>query len=186
MAGLAHGPASRRAIHRGPGSRMAAVAGLVIAVAAVALAPLGPAATQVQAQDENPILEYLQALAAVEGKSVTQTGDTVRVEDPAGDQEGLAHGLNDILEAGHAWGSMLPSYLLEGPLECGQDNVGCSRFGSVAAAFDMGFAVGHVRLADSLDSLDPARQVEGGILAALEGGVRGFAFATGASIAGSH
>jgi hypothetical protein len=67
--------------HRG----LALAAAFAVLFAAVGLAGRPPAAV---AQDENPLLEFLQAAAAANGKSVEVDGDIVRVDDPAGDQVG--------------------------------------------------------------------------------------------------
>jgi hypothetical protein len=139
--------------------------GVVFGVAA-----LSAPATLAQTQD--PILEFLEAAAATQGKYVVVEGDRVSVVDPAGDQTNptgappiTAVPQNDMLVQEHMALDSLAGELLENPFACDDsDDHICSSFGSEPAAFAGGAALFYQGLAGDPRVRDPNQRYEWAIL----------------------
>lgn len=146
-----------------------ALASIVGAMGALGLGGLGPVGLA-QAQVTDPILEFLQAAAAAEGKTVVVDGSRVSVTDPEGDQTNStgtppidAVPANDLLIADPFSIGTVDDTLLEGSFEC-DTIVVCSRNGSDEDAFGDGAALLYVGLAGAPTDLDPAKRYEWAIL----------------------
>ncbi len=157
---------SRSVRAQGGWSRLVTVAAVIGGLAAALAAP----ATFAQTQD--PILEFLEAAAAAQGKYVVVEGDRVSVVDPADDQTSptgeppiTAVPQNDLLVEEHVALDSLAGELLENPFACdgGDDHI-CSSFGSEPAAFAAGATLFFQGLAGDPRVRDPDQRYEWAIL----------------------
>ena len=142
---------------------IALATGVAILVAAVAMAGRPPAAS---AQDENPLLDFLQAAAAANGKSVVVDGDIVRVDDPVGDEVGATDPAADIVSGQYGWLDMVPDWLLM-RFDCEDPAVACGDSGSDPAAFGDGAYLFLERMAGPPSAIDPAKRGEWGPILTL-------------------
>ena len=138
----------------------AAVAVLVLPVAVPSRVPFAVAPV-VLAQDQDPILEFLNAAVAADDKVVTASGPIVRVEDPTGDVVGMDATGNDIVSAGYAWLPIVPSSVLDGGFPCGAKTTACMGTGGTDR-YGAGAWIFHGRRAGAYGGLGPTVTIEFG------------------------